>query len=48
MNPYLLWIVTVCYAGTGLQYFWKGLPARGTFWTRYAIANVAFMRAVAP
>ena len=45
MNTYLLWVVTVCYGGTGLQYFWNAQPAWGTFWTCYAIANCAFMAA---
>lgn len=43
MNIYLLGIVSLCYAGTGLTYFLKGQPAWGLFWTNYAIANCAFM-----
>ena len=43
MNTYLLVIVSMCYAGTGAHYFWLGMPAWGTFWTCYAVANCAFM-----
>lgn len=45
MNFALLIIVSLCYAGTGIQYFWLGQPAWGVFWTCYAVANCAFMAA---
>lgn len=45
MNAYLLAVVSVCYAGTGLHYFFTAQPAWGVFWTCYAVANCAFMMA---
>lgn len=48
MNLYLLWIVTACYGGTGLQFLLKGDVAWFVFWTCYAIANIAFVVATKP
>ena len=48
MNPCLLWIVTACYGGTGIQFLLRGEMAWAVFWTCYAIANVAFMCAQRP
>lgn len=45
LNLYLLWIVTACYGGTGVQFALRGQYAWAVFWTCYAIANVAFMLA---
>jgi len=43
MNTWLLSIVTICYAGTSLDYFIRYQGAWGIFWGCYAIANVAFI-----
>lgn len=43
MNIWLLLIVSACYAGTGIDFFLRGQPAWGVFWTSYAIANLAFL-----
>lgn len=43
MNLYLLIVVSLLYAGTGLDFFLRGQPAWGVFWTCYAVANTAFM-----
>ena len=48
MNPWLLIFVTLCYAGTGAQFFLKGQPAWGVFWTCYAVANGAYLIAMRP
>ena len=48
MNLYLIWVVTACYAGTGVQVLLRGDVAWAVFWTCYAIANVAFMAAQRP
>ena len=46
MNPWLLLVVTVCYGGTGIQFFMNGMPAWGVFWTCYAVANLAYLMAM--
>ena len=48
MNFYLLLLVSACYAGTGIEFFLKGQPAWGVFWTSYAVANCAFIAATKP
>lgn len=48
MNLWLLLLVSLCYAGTGVDFFLRGQPAWGVFWTCYAIANCAFLVAQRP
>ena len=43
MNGWLLMLVSVCYAGTGVDFFLRGQPAWGIFWMCYAVANAAYL-----
>jgi len=43
VNFYLLILVSLCYAGTGLDFMLRGQIAWGIFWTSYAVANCAFL-----
>lgn len=43
MNVWMLWLVTLCYAGTGIDFCFRGQYAWGIFWASYAVANTAFM-----
>lgn len=48
MSTWLIILVSVCYAGTGLDFFLRGQPAWGVFWTAYSVANIAFLLAQRP
>lgn len=45
MNFYLLILVSLCYAGTGIDFMLRGQWAWGIFWTSYSVANCAFLAA---
>ena len=45
MSYYLVIIVSVCYAGTALDFFLRGNTAWGIFWMGYAVSNLAFLAA---
>ena len=46
MSYYLVIIVSACYFGTALDFFFKGSAAWGVFWTGYAVSNLAFLAAI--